>query len=230
MEEALAEPNVEVLGAIPTSDVLGPSQTSLREDAGAYEAEKEGYCCFSMKPKIVSWNVCGLNEINKHIRIKNLLREWRANIICLQETKLKLVTRKILRSVWSCPYVDWVYLALNGALGGIRVMWDRRVVEQMEEFVGYYTVACSFKMVEDNFLWAFVGGDFNIIRFRSERSGDSNLCPTMIDFSDCIFDLNLVDLPLAGGPFTWFNSQTWSRFDRFLIVDHLLLHCEVVRF
>ncbi|KAG6637440.1 hypothetical protein CIPAW_11G178800, partial [Carya illinoinensis] len=192
--------------------------------------------------KIVSWNVRGLNESNKRARIKNLLRDWRADIVCLQETKLKLVNRKIVRSVWHCPYVDWVYLASNGASGGILVMWDKRVVVKMEEFIGDYTVACSFEMVEDNFLWTFagtygpnvdnsrhllweelagvhswwnlpmcIGGDFNIIRFPSERSGDSRLRPAMTEFSDFIFDLNMVDLPLMGGRFTWSNSQMWSR-------------------
>ncbi|KAG6669188.1 hypothetical protein CIPAW_01G225900 [Carya illinoinensis] len=201
-----------------------------------------------MKPKIVSWNVRGLNEYNKRSRIKNLLREWRADIVCLQETKLKLVTQKIVRSVWHCPYVDWVYLASNGASGGILVMWDKRVMMKREEFIGEYTVAVSLKMVEDNFLWAFagiygpnvdnirhqlweeiarvhswwdlpwcIGGDFNITRFPSERSGDSRTRPAMTEFSDCIFELNLVDLPLIGGPFTWSNNQTWSRLDRFLI-------------
>ncbi|XP_042942615.1 uncharacterized protein LOC122276776 [Carya illinoinensis] len=121
-------------------------------------------------------------------------------------------------------------------------------MEKMEEFVGEFSVAVSFKMAEDNFMWAFagiygpnadnirkllweeiagisswwdlpwcIGGDFNITRFPSERSGNSQLSPTMTEFSDCIFDLNLVDLPLVGGPFTWSNNQIYSRLDRFLI-------------
>ncbi|KAG6651554.1 hypothetical protein CIPAW_06G120200 [Carya illinoinensis] len=94
-----------------------------------------------MKPKIISWNVCGLNEVNKRLHIKNLLRDLRADIVCLQETKLKSASRNLVRSVWGCPYVDWVYLASNGASGGILVMWDKRVVEKMEDFVGEYTVA-----------------------------------------------------------------------------------------
>ncbi|KAG2666855.1 hypothetical protein I3760_15G085500 [Carya illinoinensis] len=110
-----------------------------------------------MKPKIVSWNVRGLNKLNKCFRIKNFLREWRADIICLQETKLKYVTRRIVRSIWSCTYVDWAYLTVGGASGGVLVMWDRRVVERMEDFIGKYTVACSFRSVEDNFTWAFAG-------------------------------------------------------------------------
>lgn len=34
-------------------------------------------------------------------------------------------------------------------------MWDRGVVERLEEYLKKYTVACSSKSVEDNFIWAF---------------------------------------------------------------------------
>jgi hypothetical protein len=36
-------------------------------------------------------------------------------------------------------------------------MWDRRVVEKVESYVGEYVVACSFKNVVDDFSWAFAG-------------------------------------------------------------------------
>jgi hypothetical protein len=36
-------------------------------------------------------------------------------------------------------------------------MWDRRVVEKIEVYVGEYVVACSFKNVADDFSWAFAG-------------------------------------------------------------------------
>lgn len=75
-----------------------------------------------MKLKIVSWNVYGLNEVNKCLQIRNLLREWKADIVCLQEIKLKLINRRIVRSLWSCAHVDWVYMTSNGASGGIVVM------------------------------------------------------------------------------------------------------------
>jgi hypothetical protein len=42
----------------------------------------------------------------------------------------------------------------------------------------------------------------------------------MMEFSDFIFEQGLMDLPLAGGLFTWFNNQenpTWSCLDRFLV-------------
>ena len=50
-------------------------------------------------------------------------------ISCIQETKVELITRGFVRSLWCCHYVDWVYLGSLGALGGILVMWDRREMQ-----------------------------------------------------------------------------------------------------
>jgi len=36
-------------------------------------------------------------------------------------------------------------------------MWDRRVVEKVEEAMGYFSVSCKFKNVGDQFEWAFIG-------------------------------------------------------------------------
>ena len=34
-------------------------------------------------------------------------------------------------------------------------MWDRRVVEKVEEAVRYFSISCKFKNVGDQFEWAF---------------------------------------------------------------------------
>lgn len=47
-------------------------------------------------------------------------------------------------------YIDWVYLASNGALEGM-MMWDRIVVEKLEVFIVEFIVACSLRSLEDNF-------------------------------------------------------------------------------
>jgi hypothetical protein len=48
-------------------------------------------------------------------------------------------------------------VASNGASGGILLMWDRRVVSKIDECMGRYVVACSFRNVEDGLVWAFAG-------------------------------------------------------------------------
>ena len=36
-------------------------------------------------------------------------------------------------------------------------MWDTRVVEKMEEVVGYHSISVKFREVSFGFLWAFFG-------------------------------------------------------------------------
>ena len=69
-----------------------------------------------------------------------------------------------------------------------------------------------------NIPWC-VGGDFNVVRFPSERAGSTIFTATMRDFSDFIYEQGLIDIPLEGGIFTWSNSsevELKARSDRFL--------------
>ena len=36
--------------------------------------------------------------------------------------------------------MGWMYKGSNGLLGGMLLMWDRRVVERREECVGHFTL------------------------------------------------------------------------------------------
>jgi len=65
-----------------------------------------------------------------------------------------------------------------------------------------------------------IGGDFNITRFTVERSRDVRFSVAMMEFSEFIYEQGLMDLPIAGGSFTWSNNQDisyWCRIDRFLV-------------
>jgi hypothetical protein len=64
--------------------------------------------------------------------------------------------------------------------------------------------------------WRF-RGDFNVVRFSSERSGAGGFSVAMEDFSEFIHEPSLVDIPLYRGQFTWSNNQVWSKIDRFLL-------------
>ena len=57
-----------------------------------------------MNLKILSWNVRGLNNL------KILLKEWKGDVICLQETKLDSTNSTVVKSLWGSPLVDWAVL------------------------------------------------------------------------------------------------------------------------
>ena len=46
-----------------------------------------------MKIKMISWNVSGLNDPQKRLVVKNFLREWKCDVVCLQETKIASMNR-----------------------------------------------------------------------------------------------------------------------------------------
>ena len=75
-----------------------------------------------MNLKIISWNVRGLNEWDERLRVRNLIKNWRLDIVCLQETKLELITRAVIRNLWGGQHVDWSYLCSCGASGGVLLM------------------------------------------------------------------------------------------------------------
>jgi len=61
--------------------------------------EKVGACFVLMKLKILSWNVRGINELDKRLRIKGLIRDWKVDLVCLMETKMEVITREVVRSL-----------------------------------------------------------------------------------------------------------------------------------
>ena len=53
--------------------------------------------------------------------------------------------------------MDWMFLGFVSVFGGILLMWDRRVVEKIDEAVGDFSVSYRFRGVIDQFEWAFSG-------------------------------------------------------------------------
>ena len=105
-----------------------------------------------MKPKIIMWNVRGLNALKKKLRIRGLLKEWKANIVRLIETKMDVIILEVVGNLWGGQHVEWMYKEANEASWGILLLWDRRVVEKIEECMRCYTLTCTFQNVDDHFV------------------------------------------------------------------------------
>ncbi|KAL4609846.1 hypothetical protein ACB092_08G010200 [Castanea dentata] len=182
-----------------------------------------------MSVKIISWNIRGLNEQDKRLRVRNLIRKWEPGVVCLQETKMGLINRAVVRSLWG-GHVDWSYLGSCGASGGVLVMWDTRVVNKTEEAVERFSVLCkAFTGVygpnlhrDRKFLWEELCGLtswWSVPWFPSEHLGSNSFIAAMREFSNFISEQGLINLPLQGGTFTWSNFRevvSKARLDRFL--------------
>jgi exonuclease III len=109
-----------------------------------------------MNLKIISWNVRGLNDAGKKLTISNLLRNWKPDLVCLQETKMEWIFASIVLGLWGGSFTGWTVLPPSRASNGILLMWDKRAVECTEEAVGTFSISCKFERVMDQFVWAFL--------------------------------------------------------------------------
>ena len=52
-----------------------------------------------MKLKILSWNVRGINNLDKRKLIKAFIKSQRVDVVCIQETKIQNMDSSIVRSL-----------------------------------------------------------------------------------------------------------------------------------
>ena len=107
---------------------------------------------------MLSWNVRGINDLRKIDVLKSFLRDWKCDLVCLQETKLEEVSCSIVRSLWRNYDVDFAFLKAVGASGGVLVMWDKNTFNLVSSSQGEFSITCILsRMIEDDFSWAFSG-------------------------------------------------------------------------
>ena len=83
---------------------------------------------------IISWNVRGLGGFEKRKEVSNMVREKNPFILCLQESKLAVVSDLISKAIWNNNNVDFSYQPSVGASGGLITMWNRTEIEVVSSF------------------------------------------------------------------------------------------------
>ena len=89
-----------------------------------------------MTLRLLSWNVRGLNNPRKREVCKNLLKDWKCDIVCFQETKVSSTDVAFVRSLWGSPFTDWTVLDAMQSSGGVLLIWDKRVFEKLDVIAG----------------------------------------------------------------------------------------------
>lgn len=79
-------------------------------------------------PKLLVWNVRGLNSPARSAIFQVLVAASSPSIVCFQETKVEVVSRDIVRQCLGNRLENFYYLPAVGTRGGILIAWDDTVV------------------------------------------------------------------------------------------------------
>ena len=121
-----------------------------------------------MKFRMLTWNVRGANNCDKRKVIKALIKKHKVDLVCLQETKIQEMSKGIICSLGVGRYLDWGAVDSRGAVGGIVVFWDNRVLDLVDIQKGLFSISYIFKNCEDGFMWMFTGVYDPILRRERE--------------------------------------------------------------
>ena len=62
------------------------------------------------------------------------------------------MSRGLVRSLGVGRFLEWGAMVSRGAVGGIVVFWDNRVLELVDLEKGVFSIFCHFKNCEDGFI------------------------------------------------------------------------------
>ena len=64
---------------------------------------------------------------------------------------------RLVHSLRVGRHLDWRAVNFKGAVGGIMVFWDNRMVELIDLEEGEFSILCRFKNCVDGLVWVFYG-------------------------------------------------------------------------
>lgn len=135
------------------------------------------YLCFPMLEQhliILNWNVRGLNNPARRRVVSDLVRDTRATIVTLQETKLEVIDKDLVVQALGHRFADnFVFLPATNTRGGILTAVDESYfrILQMERGLHFVTARVSDTLgATDWFLTAVYGpqGDLDKLHFLGE--------------------------------------------------------------
>ena len=186
---------------------------------------------------ILIWNVRGLNKIDRCNAVRDVILSSNADIVCLQETKVAILTQQVLLSVFGTVYDNFVALPAVGTRGGVLVAWKGGSCQAVASRVDNFSVSVLFAEPEGRNWWFsgvygpqgddekvlflqelrniralcngpwLVAGDFNLI-YQVANKNNANLDRAMMGRFRCFLDDNdLLEIPLLGRKYTWSNER-----------------------
>jgi exonuclease III len=182
------------------------------------------------------WNVRGLNDRARRDTVHQVVQSCGPIIVCLQETKLALISDFDVLSILGQGY-SYVYLAAQETRGGILVAWRSEMISVESHRILLHSVSVKFQADGEEAWWfsgiygphqdadkpAFLeelrevrsycngpwmlAGDFNMI-YSSEVKNNNNVNRAMMGcFRRFVNEMELMEIPLIGRRYTWSNER-----------------------
>lgn len=79
--------------------------------------------------KLITYNIRGLGGRVKKKEVKELVRNQKPDMLCLQETKTEGIDRRLCSMLWEGDDFEWVSKDDVGRSGGLLVIWKRECFE-----------------------------------------------------------------------------------------------------
>ncbi|XP_062103443.1 uncharacterized protein LOC133814510 [Humulus lupulus] len=182
----------------------------------------------------MSWNVRGLNKLNKQKMVMEVCRMNKVGIVTLLETKIKGAK---IKEIMSSTFFGWDFYSSEAVEGRILVIWRSNLVQlavlqESDQFLhcqvrfSNKTDLCLTFVYGSNsleirkILWNdlsqlicpskawMILGDFNVVFTLKDRLGGRPITVKEMDDARQWYDLGLVEEMKIMGPFyTWSNNQ-----------------------
>lgn len=101
----------------------------------------------TIKLNFLSWNVRGLNEKDKRIAVRQTVLLERPHIICFQETKMSLMSDKIIKETCGRRLNQFNTLPAIGTRGGILLAWSSTNFTKLQENSGTFCISVLLKNI-----------------------------------------------------------------------------------
>ena len=102
--------------------------------------------------KILIWNVRGLNSLSRQDSLRSLVDSSQSDIVCVQETKIAGISRRIILLALGADFSDYVIVPSTDASGGILIAWRRHISVSRIQRVDNHSVTIQFA-AEDGQAW-----------------------------------------------------------------------------
>lgn len=190
------------------------------------------------------WNMRGLNATSHRDAVRELVVTERPPLVCLQETKLAVISDFDILQILGSGY-DFVYLPAVGTRGGILVTWKASAWSVTHVRPCTYSILACIKILFDDFeMWitivygpshdedkpAFLQelhklrsvrsgpwllpGNFNLI-YRAQDKNNTRLdCRLIGQFRRFLNVVELDEIHLQGHLFTWSNERSHPTLER----------------